>query len=57
MTSDGAEISIAGCVEEMVRDPNHLPFFLFFSSFSFFSFFFIMCFVLTTTRNNDYVQR
>jgi len=25
MNSHGVEISIAGCVEEMVRDPNLLP--------------------------------
>jgi len=25
MNSHGVEISIAGCVEEMVRDPNPLP--------------------------------
>jgi len=25
MNSDGVEISIAGCVEEMVRDPNAMP--------------------------------
>jgi len=37
INSQGVEISIAGCVEEMVRDPNPMPFF---------SFFFFMCFVL-----------
>ena len=30
MNSHGVEISIAGCVEEMVRDPNPMPFFSFF---------------------------
>jgi len=35
MNSHGVEISIAGCVEEMVRDPNPMPF-----SFSLFLFFF-----------------
>jgi len=25
MNSHGVEISIAGCVEEMVRDPNSMP--------------------------------
>jgi len=25
INSDGVEISIAGCVEEMVRDPNPIP--------------------------------
>jgi len=35
MNSDGVEIQIAGCVEEMVRAPNPLPFFLF-VLFSFF---------------------
>jgi len=37
MNSHGVEISIAGCVREMVRDPNRMPFFSFFSFF-FFSF-------------------
>jgi len=51
MNSHGVEISIAGCVEEMVRDPNHMPFF-------FFSFlpFFIKDFVLSTTGNKDRVE-
>jgi len=49
MNSHGIEISIAGCVEEMVRDPNPM----FFSFFLFFLFFFIMCFVLI----NYWVQR
>ena len=30
MNTHGVEISIARCVEEMVRDPNPMPFFLFF---------------------------
>jgi len=38
MNSHGVEISIAGCVREMVHDPNPMSFF----SFSFF----IMCCVL-----------
>ena len=33
------EISIAGCVKEMVRDPNLMPF------FSIFSFFHVLCFI------------
>jgi len=33
MNSPDVEISIAGCVEEMVRDPNPMPFFFFFFSF------------------------
>ena len=41
MNSHGVEISIAGGVAEMVRDPNPMPFFFHFSLF-----FFIMCFVL-----------
>jgi len=41
MNSHGVEISIARCVEEMVRDPNPMP--SFFSSLFFFC---IMCFVL-----------
>ena len=32
----GFEISIAGCVREMVRDPNLMPFFSFLFFFSFF---------------------
>jgi len=28
--SHGVEISITGCVREMVRDPNPMPFFIFF---------------------------
>jgi len=35
MNSHGGEISIAGCVAEMVRDPNPTPFFFF--TFFFFS--------------------
>jgi len=31
MNSHGVEISIAGCVEEMVRDPNLMPFLFFLS--------------------------
>jgi len=38
MNSHGIEISIAGCVREMVRDPNPMSFFL---SIFFFFFFFI----------------
>jgi len=50
MNSHGVEISIAGCVEEMVRDPNPIPFFL--------SFFFLSCALYySTTGNKDYVQR
>jgi len=30
MNSHGVEMSIAGCVREMVRDPNLLSFFFFF---------------------------
>jgi len=39
MNTHGVEFSIAGCVEEMVRDPNPMSFFFHF-------FFFFMCFVL-----------
>ena len=47
MKSHAVEISIAGCLEEMVRDPNLLPFFSFFSSFFFFFFFvFIHAFIV-----------
>jgi len=34
MNSHGVEISIAGCVREMVHDPNPMPFF-FISDFKF----------------------
>jgi len=51
INSHGVEISIAGCVREMVRDPNLMPFFFFFF------FFFLMWFVLKNTGNKDYVQR
>ena len=30
INSHGVEISIAGCVREMVRDPTPMPFFCFF---------------------------
>ena len=33
MNSHGVEISIAGCVEEMVRDPNSTHFVFYFSFF------------------------
>jgi len=39
MNSRGVEISIAGCVREMVRHPNPAPFF-----FLFF-FFHVLCFI------------
>ena len=37
--SHAVEISIAACVEEMVRDSNLMPFFSFFFLFFFFSYF------------------
>jgi len=37
MNSHGVEFSIAGCVREMVRDPNPMSFFSFFFFFSFLS--------------------
>jgi len=43
--SPDVDISIAGCVEEMVRDPNPMDFFF----LHFFSFF-IMCFVFIRHR-------
>jgi len=55
MNSYGVEISIAGCVREMVYDPNLMP--LFFYFFFHFSLFFFMCFVLLTTGNKDHVER
>jgi len=53
MNSHGVEISIAGGVVEMVRDPNPRSFFFFFF-FSFF-FFFIMHSWFLGTRS--FVQR
>jgi len=50
INSHGVEISIAGCVEEMVHDPNPMPHFFF---FFFFFLFFMLCFVL----NNYWEQR
>jgi len=47
MNSHGVEISIAGCVKEMVRDPNAMSFFFFF--------FFIMRSWFLGTRS--FVQR
>jgi len=47
MNSHGVEISIAGCVEEMVCDPNLRPlFFHFFQLFFLFLFLFhVLCFI------------
>ena len=43
INSHGGESSIAGCVEDMVRDPNPTPFFMtFFSLF----FFHVSCFIV-----------
>ena len=53
MNSHGVEISIAGCVREMVRDPNPKSSF----SFFFFIFFFSCALYYSTTGNKDYVQR
>jgi len=50
MNSHGVEISIAGCVDEMVRDPNPMSFFFFL-----FFFFFIMRSLFLGTRS--FVQR
>jgi len=36
----GVEISIAGCIEEMVHDTNPIPFFLFF-----YFFYFLFCII------------
>ena len=47
MNSHGVEISIARCVEEMVRDTNLMPFFFLF----FFSFFFILRSLFLGTRS------
>jgi len=52
MNSHGVEILIAGCVAEMVRDPNPISFFLFF----FFFFFFVSCALFySSSRYKDYV--
>jgi len=54
MNSDGVEISIAGCVREMVRDPNPMPFFF----FHFFQFHFFSCALFySSSRYKDYLQR
>ena len=49
MNSDGVQIAIAGCVEEMVRDPNPMSFFYFIF------FIFIMRSLFLGTRS--FVQR
>jgi len=56
VNSHGVEISIAGCVREMVHDPNPMPFFTFFLFFLFF-FFFWCAFFYSSSRYKDYVQR
>jgi len=45
MKSHGVAFSIAGCVGEMVRGPNLMPFFFSFSSF--FTFFFYHAFIVS----------
>jgi len=56
INSHGVEISIAGCVEEMVRAQiPHLFFTFFFIFFYFFLFFFIMRSLFLGTRS--FVQR
>jgi len=50
MNSHGVEISIAGCVEKLVRDPNLMSSFFFF----FFSFFIMRSWFLGT---RSFVQR
>jgi len=49
--TQGVEFSIAGCVEEIIRDPNPTPFFSFFTFFTFF----IMRSLFLGTRS--FVQR
>jgi len=51
INSHSIQISIAEYVEEMVRDPNPMPFSCYFLFFSFF-----MCFLLNNHWNKDYVQ-
>jgi len=52
MNTHGVEFSIAGGVEEIVRNPNLMPFF-------FFLFFFLFSCALfySSSRYKDYVQR
>jgi len=50
MNSDGVEISIAGCVEEILDDPNPMRFFFFFFFF-FFLFFYIIRSLFVDTRS------
>jgi len=54
MNTHGVELSIAGGVEEIVRDPNLLSFFSF---FHFFIFFFSCALFYSSSRNKDYLQR
>jgi len=67
MNSHVVDFSIAGGVEEIVRDPNPMPFFFHFFFHFFFIFFsllfhlfftfFSMCFVLSTTGHKDRMER
>jgi len=49
INSHGVELSIAGCLKEMVCDPNPMPFVYFY--------FYFVCFVLSTTGKKDRVER
>jgi len=49
ITSHGVEISMAGCVEEMVHVPN--------PKFFYFFYFLFMCVVYLSTRYKHYIQR
>jgi len=44
INSHGVEISIAGCIEEMVRDPNTMPFLFYFILF-YFIFYHVLCII------------
>jgi len=50
----GVEISIAGCVEEMVRRPNPMPFFFLFLFFFFHVLWFIHHLGIKTTCSAGY---
>jgi len=58
INSHRVEISIAGCVEEMVRGPNPMSFVHFFFFFHFFSLFFVSCALFyLSSRYQDYLLR
>jgi len=48
--SHGVEFSIAGCVVEMIRDPNPVPFSFFLSFYVFFCFMWFVLFIIKVQR-------